>query len=141
MKTMITTFSVLAIAVASVTGIVLAQNPNDNGSAKATNSADIQAKPEDDGEHPVFGRVLFENVTSVHFCGATFPGNSDGSFGGWVIGEDGGAQSSMTIYENYIVKDSLLSDGTVFRESRPYETLGNIEQRIPPGTLRTKNSN
>ncbi|WP_339748952.1 hypothetical protein [uncultured Rubinisphaera sp.] len=139
MKAMISTFSVLAVAV--VTGIVLAKAPNVNRSTESTADSIVRAASVDDDEHPVLGRVLFEHVTSVHFCSATFPPNNDGSLGGWIVGDDESAQSNMTIYENYIVKDYLLPDGTLFRESRPYDTLGNIEQRIPRGTLKPKQTN
>lgn len=136
MKTLVSKFSVLAIALAAVTGIVLAQADRGHSSQNGTAVAPIEPKSIEDDDHPVLGRVLFENVTSVHFCGPTFPANSDGSFGGWVIGNDHGAKSKMTIYENYIVRETLLPDGSVFRESRPYETLGNIEQRIPARDLK-----
>ncbi|WP_339749504.1 hypothetical protein [uncultured Rubinisphaera sp.] len=131
MKVMIFTVSVLLIAVAAVTGIVLAQIPSDNSSLQRTNDCIIHTKSTDDGEHPVLGRVLFENVTHVHFCGVSFPANPDGSFGGWVLADDEGTHSKMTIYENYIVQDHLRADGIVFRECRPYDKLGNIEQQIP----------
>ena len=133
---MISAFSIPAIVFAAVTGVVLAQAPRNNRSTNGTAGAFVRATSIDDCEHPVLGRVLFENVTSVHFCGVTFPANSDGSFGGWVVGVDAGAESKMTIYENYIVKDILLPDGTVFRESRPYDTLGYIEQRIPVSAVK-----
>lgn len=140
MKRMIATFSILAIACAAVTGLVLAQVPRNNQATNEIADTFGQAASLEDRGDPVLGRVLFEHVTSVHFCGATFPANSDGSFGGWHVGDDAGPDSKMTIYENYIVKDAFFPDGTLFRESRPYDTLGGIEQQIPASAVtRAKN--
>lgn len=50
------------------------------------------------------------------------PASSDGSFVGWVE-EEGGVTAQMTIYENFIVKETILSDGTCLRETRLYDKL------------------
>ncbi|QDU36608.1 hypothetical protein Mal4_08950 [Maioricimonas rarisocia] len=141
MKSLIATFAILAVAFASIAGFVLAQAPNNSPSTVPIAEGRDKATTNNQFDHPVLGKVLFEHVTTVHYCDATFPANSDGSFGGWHVGDEYGAQSTMTIYENYIVQEHLLPDGTVFRDSRPYDTLGRIEQRIPPSAPKPTNTN
>ena len=139
MKAMTSTIAILLVAFATITGIVLAQVPNAQRSTNAAADLPSQAASFNDHEHPILGRVLFEHVTCVHYTGIGMPANSDGSFGGWVAPNEG--EGSMTIYENYIVTEEVAPDGTTFRDIRPYDTLGRIEQRIPAGALRSANAN
>ena len=153
------TFTFAIIAVACITGVVYTQSPPSPQQAreitvagkdmkqhapfsafaeafaseqppKARDEFLDRAMPVDKGQHPVLGRVLFEHVTTVHFSGVGFPANKDGTLGGWGRSNDKGTQEKMTIFEKYIVKEVLLSDDTMYREIRPYDTLGRIEQQI-----------
>ena len=128
MKTLVATCAVLAFVV--ITGIVFAQTRSESSSpASVVAPRDAEASVAKRVD-PVLGKVLFEHVTSVHFCGVNMPSNSDGSLGAWVAKGEG-VPTEMTIYENFIVKEALLPDGTTYRETHPYDQLGPIEQRIP----------
>ena len=141
MKVMTSMFAILALAFAMAAGIVLAQAQTDQRFQSATAEAAGQAKSVEEGEHPVLGKVLFRHVTCVHYAGVEMPANRDGSFGGWVAKNEGGVQETMTIYENYIVKEAVAPDGTTYRESHPYDTLGSVEQLIPASALKPSKAN
>ena len=141
MKVMFSAIAIFTAVSATATGIVLAQAHRDQFVTSATADVRSPAASVDEGEHPVLGKVLFEHVTCVHYSGVEMPANPDGSFGGWVAKNEGGVQEKMTIYENYIVKESVSPDGTTFREIHPYDTLGSIEQLIPARARKSANAN
>jgi hypothetical protein len=82
-------------------------------------------------DHPsALGKLLFEHVTTVYFHGPGMPANSDGSLGGWGTPK-ADVPVQMSIYENYIVQEALLPDGTIWRDYRAYDQIGRVEQLIP----------
>lgn len=138
MKFVIPGLAFFVLGSAITTAVVFAQTEDSLENAIAAPLQQTKAP-----EHSVLGAVLFDHVTTVHFAGIDMPANTDGSFGGWNAShsatENGEVvQEWITIYENYIVKEMQMPDGMVFRESRPYDTLGRIEQRIPANAVKTE---
>lgn len=77
-----------------------------------------------------FGKLLFSNVHSVHFSGPAQPVNSDGTFGGLTAGDD--ARCHITIYEKFIVREVVDTEGVGYRDVYAYDKLANFEQAIRP---------
>jgi hypothetical protein len=139
MKATLSATAVIAVVFATITGFVLAQVPSDQRNTTAAVKPRSQSVSFHNDESLVLGRVLFENVSCVHYEGIEMPANSDGSFGGWVAPTEG--EGTMTIFENYIVSEVIDSDGSILRDIRPYDTLGRIEQRIPANAPSPANPN
>ena len=76
------------------------------------------------------GKLLFENVTEVYFRGAGMPANDNGRLPAWGRPE-ADVPVQMNIYENYIVQEFVLPDGSIHRDLRSYEQIGRIQQLIP----------
>lgn len=140
MKSVNPKFAILAVAFATVTGIVVARPPTRLLSTAPIPDARYQTTTIDRCNNSILGKVLFENVTSVHFSGVDMPANSDGSFGGWVLEDAPTLTTQMTIYENFIVQEMRDPDGTAYRVTRSYDKLGRIEQRISGKAEREPNA-